>query len=419
MNRYQTISVILSILVILTACSSKPKVSDNNFPADLSGTHSPFEQISSGSAQKAVFEDSGKFVMIEGSECLQRDNGDESATMLVLVDMPDYVDRGTVILNGWDLRYLHSDHEIRSLRADITHSKMVTGGMGSPTLVFEVQGKLSDQNRDDAFEFCVHYTGIGYNSSFIDARAEGDYNGIDTWTLQTEAEGAVSMLESIWSEGTLKGRDSVAVIPRGFSFQFDNKFECEFRFPPCRWEDPADHHVRQVAYSLFQTGASPNPDGNPHWVTQTIFKDNGTRAHWIKTRAALIGGNSVKLQTDLLALNPISGKTNVCRNGVDGVVRTETVRVYDLPYDYAVPMLTGWDLNYECSDQQIQRAGIWIHDIRFDPASKGLEYKVSSILRDQNGAPSFNASHRVTVLGLNRLPPVVKRSAPRFKLKLR
>ena len=136
-----------------------------------------------------------------------------------------------------------------------------------------MEGELSDQNWDDAYEFCVYYTGFGFNSAWIDARIEGDYNGINTWALQTDSEGPIATLESVWSDGTLKGSDSIVVIPRGFDFQYDNEFECEFRFPPCRWEDPADHHLRQIAYSLFQTGASPNPDGNPHWVTQTIFKD--------------------------------------------------------------------------------------------------------------------------------------------------
>lgn len=418
MRRYQTISFVVIMLFILSACASKTQQRNHAFPADQSQVKTPFDQLSFGKTRKTAFDD-GKFIIVEGSECVQRDDGSASATILSFIDMPNYVDSGTVILNGWDLRYLLSDHEVRALRAEITHSKLVTGGGGAPILVFEAEGQLSDQNGDDAFEFCVHYTGIGYNSSFFDARVEGDYSGIDTWALQIEAEGAVSTLESVWSEGTLKGSDSIAVIPRGIDFQFDNAFECEFRFPPCRWEDPSDHHLRQVAYSLFQTGASPNPGGNAHWVTQTIFKDNGIRTHWIKTRAALIGGGSVKLHTDLLALNPKSGKTNICRNGEDGVVRTETVRIDELPYDYAVPMLTGWDLNYECGDQHVQRAGIWLHDINFDPDFKSLEYKVSSILKDKDGAPSFNATHRVTVLGLNRLPPPVRRIAPNVEIRLR
>ena len=417
MSRYQNICLIVIMLFLFTACATKSQ--EKIFPSDSSQIKTPFEKLSFATTRKTAFEDDGKFIMVEGSECIQHDKDTESATILSFVDMPNYVDNGTVILNGWDLRYLHSDHEVRALRADITHSKLVTGGGGAPILVFEVEGELSDQSGDDAYEFCVHYTGIGYSTDVFDAHIEGDYNGIDTWALEAKSDSAVSMLESIWSEGELKGNDSIAVIPRGFDFQFDNAFECELRVPPCRWDDPADHHLRQVAYSLFQIGASPNPGGNPHWVTQTIFKDNNTRTHWIKTRASLIGGNSIKLHTDLLALNPISGKTNICRNGEDGVVRTETVRINELPYDYAVPMLTGWDLNYECGDQHVQRTGIWIHDINFDPDFNSLEYKVSSILRDKDGAPGFNATHRVTVLGLNRRPPPIIRSAPELKIKLR
>ena len=421
MNSYRLILSWAVILILLTGCMTGRKDKDMMTPPD-SQSGLPTEQPFFTANRKIAFEDDGKFIMIEGSQCTEQIHGSDSASMLITHDMPTYVNRGTVLLNGWNLRYLHSDHEVRSLRADITHSKLVTSGGGPPTLVFEVEGELSDQNRDDAYEFCAYYTGFGFNSAWIDARIEGDYSGIETVKLQMDSEGPIAALESVWRDGTLKSSDSIVVIPRGFDFQYDNKFECEFRFPPCRWEDPVDHHLRQVAYSLFQIGASPNPDGNPHWITQTIFKDNGTHTHWVKTRAALIGGNSVKLRADFLPLNPRSGKTNICRNGVDGIVHTETFRIYDLPYDYAIPMLTGWDLNYECDDQHVQRAGIWIHDIRFDPESNGLEYKLSSILRDRNGAPSFNTSHRVSVLGLNRspLPPIIEeRPAPDIQIRLR
>ncbi|MBX3639643.1 MAG: hypothetical protein KF888_03890 [Nitrosomonas sp.] len=418
-HRIALIFVLLALTTILTSCVTSRKDRNMMQLSDSQGTVSPNLPFFKAN-RKTGYEDHGTFIMVEGSQCTERDRGPEPATMLITVDMPSYVNQGTAILNGWDLRYLNRNHKVRTLRADITHSKLVAS-TGSTTLVFEVAGEISDQNWDDAYEFCVHYTGFGFNTARIDARIEGDYNGIDAWALQTAAKGPVTTLESTWRDGLLKSSDSVVIIPRGFDFQFDNAFECEWRFPPCRWADPSDHHLRQVAYSLYQIGASPNPDGKPHWATQTLFKDNNTRSHWVKTRTALIGGNSVKLRADFLALNPRSGKTNVCRNGAEGIVRTQTFRIHDLPYDYAIPMLTGWDLNYECDDQHVQRAGIWIHDIRFDPGSNGLEYKVSSILRNRNGAPGFNTVHRVSVLGLNRstTPPAVERTAPDIQIRLR
>lgn len=417
MIRYWCKLLVLFILILLSACATKTQ--EKKEPGSVDKTKAPalFEQLTFKSEAKTVFEDEGKFILIEGSQCTQRDNGAQAAAVLQWVEMPGYVDSGTVVLNGWDLRYLHGDREVNSMRADITHSKLVKSA-GSTFLVFEAQGKLDDENRSGAYEFCVFYTGFGYHSASLDATIEGDYNGIEAAALQNRNQGALATLENTGSKGTLKGNDAIAIMPRGFDFQFDDTFECELRFPPCKWADRADYRLLQAAYNLSQSGASPSLDGSPHWATQTIFKDNSTRTHRIKTRAALIRGRSVKLRADFLALNPRAGKTGTCRKNADGVVRTQTFRINDLPYDYAVPMLTGWDLSYECEHQQVQRAGIWLHDIRFDPNSNSMEYKVSSILRDKDGAPGFNAAHRITVLGLNRNRPPVKRHTP-VNIKIR
>lgn len=418
MMRHAPHLLALFMLFLLAACATKTSEKKPPDAARESKIATPFEQLSFKTTGKTVFEDEGKFILIEGSQCMQRDNGVEPATVLAWIEIPSYVDNGTVVLNGWDLRYLHSAREVNSMRADITHSKLVKNA-GSSMLVFEAQGQLNDQNRNDAYEFCVFYSAFGYRSVWFDATIENDYSGIAVATLQNKAQGAVATLENTGNKGTLKNKDAIAIIPRGFDFQFDDTFECEFRFPPCKWNDRTDYPLLQAAYSLSQTGVSPNPDGSPHWITQAIFKDNSTRTQRIKTRTALIRGSSIKLRADFLPLNPRAGKTSPCRKNTDGVVRTQTFRITDLPYDFAVPMLTGWDLSYECEHQQVQRAGIWIHDVRFDPDSNSMEYKVSSILRDQDGAPSFNAAHRITVLGLNRLPPPVQRYSPEIKIKIR
>lgn len=402
MKCYVKLMIVMAMLMMLSACATKSQDKPQPVLPVAAQPATPFEQLSFKATRKTVYEDSGRFIMIEGSECTQRNGGTDAATMLLWVSMPYYVDSGTVVLNGWDLRYLHDDREIHSLRAEITHSKLVTGNDAS-FLVFEAQGHLSDQNHNTAYEFCIHYTGFGYHAAWFDAAIEGDHSGIDSQTLQSKHQGAVASLESIWSKGVFKSKDSVAVMPRGFGFQYDNRFECELRFPPCKWGDRSDYPLLQIAYNLFQISPSSNLNDNPRWITQTILKDNSTQDHWIKTRASLIGGSSIRLRTDLLPLTPRSGSTKTCRNGPDGIVHTRSVRLHDLPYDYAIPMLTGWDLSYECDDQRVQRAGIWIHDIHFDPASSELEYKISTVLRDKDGIPSFNAAHRVTVLGLNRL----------------
>src|SRR5687768_2365373 len=171
MIRHASMLLALCILLLLSACATKTQ---EKKPVDASGGSkitTPFEQLSFKTTGKTVFEDDGKFILIEGSKCIQRDNGAEAATVLQWIEMPSYVDNGTVVLNGWDLRYLHSDREVNSMRADITHSKLVKNA-GSAFLVFEVQGKLDDQNRSDAYELCVFYSGFGYHSAWFDATIE-------------------------------------------------------------------------------------------------------------------------------------------------------------------------------------------------------------------------------------------------------
>ncbi len=418
MIRSLHITLALLTLLLLSACASKAPDRKALVAAGNAAAPTPFEQLTFKAEGKTVFEDHGKFIMLEGSKCMQRDNGMEPAVITQWLEMPGYVDSGTVVLNGWDLRYLKQDREVNSLRAEITRSKLVKN-TGSTFLVFEAQGKLEDQNRNDAFEFCVFFTAFGYRSVEVDAVIDEDYAGMEAAMLQDKKQGAVATLENSGHKGTVRRYDALAIIPRGFDFQFADSFECEWRWSPCKWSDRVDYPLLQMAYNLSQTSATPNQSGSPNWATQTIFKDNDIRTHRIKTRAALIHGRSIKVRADFLALNPRSGKADTCRKSVDGVIRTQTIQIDELPFDYAIPMLTGWDLTHECEQQKLQRAGIWIHDIRFDPRSHRLEYKVSSILRDQDGAPSFNSAHRVTVLGLNRLSSSAQQRAPRFQLKLR
>lgn len=405
-------------LLLLAACAGKTPEKRAFADSVKAAASTPFEQLTFKAEGKAVFEDHGKFIMLEGSKCMQRDNGSEPAVITQWLEMPGYVDNGTVVLNGWDLRYLKQDREVNSLRAELTRSKLVKN-TGSTFLVFEAQGKLEDQSRNGAFEFCVFYTAFGYRAVEIDAAVEEDYAGIEASMLQDKKQGAAATLENSGHKGTLRRYDALAIIPRGFDFQFTDSFECEWRWSPCKWSDRVDYPLLQVAYNLSQTSVTPNQAGSPNWTTQTIFKDNGIRTHRIKTRVALIHGRSIKVRPDFLALNPRSGKADTCRKSIDGAVRTQTFQIDELPYDYAIPMLTGWDLTNECENQRVQRAGIWIHDIHFDPQLHRLEYKVSSILRDQDGAPSFNSAHRVTVLGLNRLSSSAYQQPPRFRLKIR
>lgn len=97
--------------------------------------------------------------------------------------------------------------------------------------------------------------------------------------------------------------------------------------------------------------------------------------------------------------------------GCPGVPATKTVEVEvrDIPFDYAIPVLTGWELQYNCEDQHVKLVGIRLEDVEYvkDPAETtgSLRYKVVSELRDDNNHPGHFSRHKVTILGLNGHEP--------------
>ena len=56
------------------------------------------------------------------------------------------------------------------------------------------------------------------------------------------------------------------------------------------------------------------------------------------------------------------------------------------PFDYAVPVLTGWDMQYACEDHEIERIGVYVVEFEYhkDPnAPTGtLYYTIFSTMRD-------------------------------------
>jgi hypothetical protein len=79
--------------------------------------------------------------------------------------------------------------------------------------------------------------------------------------------------------------------------------------------------------------------------------------------------------------------------------------IENIPYTYAIPMLTGWELSFDtCAegDRHVKEIGMWIDAIHYEksPGTPGtLRYTLSSTL---NGGA--DVGHKVTVLGLKPVP---------------
>jgi hypothetical protein len=149
------------------------------------------------------------------------------------------------------------------------------------------------------------------------------------------------------------------------------------------------------------------------WNTYSIFKDNaGRREYTFGEMVSALGGNDVGVLQPPFSILPFEDIDN-CVPASEQYAKTEEIIIENVPFEYAIPMLTGWDLHYPCNDEHVKEIGVWIDEWRYDkdPANPhgSLSYKISSALRDKEGGPGHIRSHKVTILGLRPTAGVTRK----------
>lgn len=139
----------------------------------------PMQNVSAGNV---VFEDPGKFLMVEGGSCGQ---GGASGVLRLpgSMQIPDEYASGmaTVVLNGWRLGYLGDDHKLQSARAVISEPRL-----NGRSLQWEAVGVLHDgagfldlsEAIDDPYEFCYRYLAFPWDRADIHALLDPQSKGI-------------------------------------------------------------------------------------------------------------------------------------------------------------------------------------------------------------------------------------------------
>jgi hypothetical protein len=143
------------------------------------------------------------------------------------------------------------------------------------------------------------------------------------------------------------------------------------------------------------------------WNTYSIFKDNARRRDYgFGEIVSALGGNDVRILQPPFSILPredLGGNECIAQGDLHDVTTEEFV-VENVPFEYAIPMLTGWELRYVCENHHVKEIGIWIDDWRYekDPANPHgrLSYKLSSVLRDKDDDPGHQRTHKITILGL-------------------
>ena len=134
-----------------------------------------------------------------------------------------------------------------------------------------------------------------------------------------------------------------------------------------------------------------------------IFKDDDTRRDYLLGEIVSgLGGSEVGVVQPPFSILPVEDEgligSIVCVGGPDPIVTTEH-EIHTVPYKYAIPMLTGWNLSYGCGDGTVEEIGVWIDDWNWDHNNPGiLHYKLSTVLTPDHAVDTRR--HKITVLGL-------------------
>lgn len=324
--------------------------------------------------------------------------------------IPSAYDNATVFLNGWRLHYSDKDHEVTGFTTAIVDIEK-----HDDELRWKAGGVLSDKNGDDDFVWCYAYTVMMWKSSVLD---------LDARPVDSDEDFTLSNLFQNGDDGqrtAFRERDFVitnwgsvprALLPRGFGVLWGSSWYFSDYNPLKDY----DHHLMQFALKNNFHSVFENRWGGGGLTTrlQTVFKDNDTRRDYLAgVVVSTLNGTSVDVIQPPFDIWP--REQGDCPNlGTSSAIVAETIVVEDVPFDYAVPMLTGWDIGDICEDHHIKDIGVWIEsfDYEKDPDldTGTLTYHIKSVFRDKGSSMGQeDPRYQVSILGLNRRGLVLDR----------
>lgn len=358
----------------------------------------PPKAVGAGS-RRAIFE--GNDLLIASGDNSDAGSGEDILSIEESFDLPDFATQAAVFLNGWSLEYLGDDHHVWAFGTWLENSRIEDG-----TLKWQANGWLADDGQDDAFEWTYYYVVVAWNSSVI--RVSADHNDVvDTANSHLSTEYPIVASRARSQVGGLRPRGPVAVLPRGFQYN---------------WGGLDDQHVLHIGYNLTASEASGiTDDGQLHadhgytsWDAHAIFQDNSYRHFIFSQFNSTVAGSAVRVLQPPFTILPTRLEENIGSPTGGEVTQSEVID--GVNFEFAVPMLAGWELRYDFDDQHVRKMGVWLSEIEYEqptPRSLGtLTYKITSVLRDNDADPNYAFSHNVHILGLSSRPIIAETSRP-------
>lgn len=373
-------------------------------------------------------------IVFHGSACARssKDGTEDIIKIEGSRDLPSFATNAAVFLNGWRFEYLDKDHHVGGIGAVISNIRLEEIPERKViALKWEATGILSDKNFDDSYSMCYTYTIVAWSDKNVALIVDQDDGKcFDTDSKSANFFGAsndntttaLSSFKTFLNNPAFIGSSEIAILPRGFGMAWSGG--CD-----------VDHKLLQIAYNLNhsvpfiknenykKTGGTFNPSfadsaarvdsGFVSWESHAIFKDNDARRDY--DFGEIVSGLS---GADLFVVDPpysILPKEDDCGTGTgtifSGPQPPEEIVIKNIPFQYAVPILSGWELGYFCNDENIRKAGIRIENWSYskDPitGTGTLRYKLSSDFSDKNNDNSTFRSHNVTILGIKPLLPAI------------
>lgn len=391
-----------------------------------------------------AFEVEGAYIALHGHGSAALDSGD-FIKIEQSVEVPRYANKATVLLNGWRVNLTPSgDRSLAGLTTVIGRIRLEGG-----QLRWNAVGLLRDNDAAEAYTWTYHFTVIAWNDTALNLRVNhGDadvfckvaptppappapvltdnfyFEGpFDSFNLTTTA---LSSFTSYLETSDFPTGAPIAILPRGFG---------------CGWCE--DHHLLQVAYNLDHSekfveygkqykkstvempAPLPTPTGSPTptaladsrfvtWNTYSILKDNKLkRVRSFGEMVSALGGRDVGFVNPPFAILPAEDHGNCDPEPVDpNGLKSDDYVVENVPFEHAIPVLTGWELGRSCNDEKVRSVGIGIMSWSYtkNPAAPAgrLQYRLTSALADKDGKPGHYRNHKITILGLRpttgRLP---------------
>lgn len=368
------------------------------------------------SSRYTVMEKPGKMKLMHGRSCAnpERAAGKQHIGFRVheWVEMPaGYT--GAVYLNGFRGDYEDGDRNFLGLGAMINS---VYPDTANGELHWEAGGVLGDNSGDDAYRWCYWYAIVMWNPAAAEldiAAFQDDANAARTTFSHPEDfdvgnDTALRDLPGKYADDFR--REPKAIVPRGFGLLYGD----------------GDANLLQAGFDL----GIAKPNGTKlEWNSQTVLKDNDKQRpyHGAATVSVLLGdsvhvwepekalvhqstsapGAWEQVSLKGFQLEPRDSAQACLTDDID--YRTYEYVVEDVPFDYALPVLRGWDNGNFCSDTNVASTGVWITEVYYDKQPGGLgklKYTVASVFSDGggwNGSIGNLTHHGVVILGFNEL----------------